>query len=197
MTELNCLVHEKISRRFVESERKQDNYCGCDPSLEVLQQGQLANVTKHRLSSIANIRTSVLSVSLLAQAARRTHRANTYLPLSHLLFSNMAPMKAMKAMKSGAKAMSKGAIAEALAIGCELKKSVCARVLDVLAEVATQGVKKNGVFAVPGLCRLKIRNKPATKAGKREVFGKVVMVKAKPARKIVKAYPVAALKQSI
>ena len=44
---------------------------------------------------------------------------------------------------------------------------------------------------------MRIRNKPATKAGKREVFGKVVMVKAKPARKIVKAYPVAALRVSI
>ena len=44
---------------------------------------------------------------------------------------------------------------------------------------------------------MKIRNKPATKAGKREVFGKIVMVKAKPARKIVKAFPVAALKASI
>ena len=118
-----------------------------------------------------------------------------YLSFSHpLSYSNMAPMKAMKV---GAKAMTKGAIAEALAAGCELKKSVCAKALDVLAEVATQGVKKSGVFAIPGLCRLKIRNKPATKAGKREVFGKVVMVKAKPARKIVKAYPVAALKASI
>merc|ERR1712154_380624 len=110
------------------------------------------------------------------------------------VFENMAPMKTMKA---GAKSMTKGGIAEALATKCELKKSVCAKVLDSLAEVATTNVKKAGVFATPGLCRLKIRTKPATKAGKREVFGKVVMVKAKPARKIVKAFPVAALKQSI
>merc|ERR1712028_76873 len=113
----------------------------------------------------------------------------------------MAPMKTMKAMKTamkaGAKAMTKGGIAEALATKCELKKSVCANVLDSLAEIATTNVKKAGVFAIPGLCRLKIRTKPATKAGKREVFGKVVMVKAKPARKIVKAFPVAALKASI
>merc|ERR1712178_215175 len=106
---------------------------------------------------------------------------------------NMAPMK----KASATKAMTKGAIAEALAASCELKKSVCANVLNVLAEVASQEVKKTGVFALPGLCRLKTRTKPATKAGKREVFGKVVMVKAKPARKIVKAYPVAALKSSI
>ena len=40
---------------------------------------------------------------------------------------------------------------------------------------------------------MKIRNKPATKVDKREVVGKIVMVKAKPARKIVKAFPVANL----
>merc|ERR1712039_9836 len=50
---------------------------------------------------------------------------------------------------------------------------------------------------LPGLCRLKTRTKPATKAGKREVFGKVVMVKAKPARKVVKAFPAKALKDSV
>merc|ERR1711948_157614 len=106
-------------------------------------------------------------------------------------------MKAMKAMKAGAKAMSKGGIAEALAAACELKKAQVTKTLDTLAEVATANVKKAGVFTIPGLCRLKIRTKPATKAGKREIFGKIVKVKAKPARKIVKAFPVAALKQSI
>merc|ERR1712050_639924 len=97
----------------------------------------------------------------------------------------------------GKKAMSKGAITEALATQCELKKSVCAKLLGSLAEVATGEVQKTGVFTLPGLCKIKTRMKPATKAGKREVFGKVVMVKAKPARKIVKAFPVKALKNSI
>merc|ERR1719453_2125868 len=93
--------------------------------------------------------------------------------------------------------MSKGGIAEALASGCELKKSLCAKALDVLTTVATQEVKKTGKFTLPGLCMLKTRTKPATKAGKREIFGKVVMVKAKPAKKIVKAYPVSALKKIV
>merc|ERR1712203_330426 len=105
----------------------------------------------------------------------------------------MAPMKA----KAAVRAMSKGGIAEALATACEVKKTIVSKCLDELARVATQEAKKTGVFTVPGLARLKIRTKPATKAGKREVFGKVVMVKAKPARKIVKAFPVAALKASI
>merc|ERR1712226_218232 len=106
--------------------------------------------------------------------------------------SSMAPMK-----KVAVKAMSKGGIANALATGCELKKSVTSKVLEVLASVATQEVKKTGKFTIPGLCMLKLRTKPATKAGKKGIFGKVVMVKAKPARKIVKALPVKALQDSI
>merc|ERR1712040_10642 len=102
----------------------------------------------------------------------------------------------MKTTTAG-KPMTKGAIAEALANSCELKKSVCSKVIDSLTEIATQGVGKTGIFSLPGLCRLKTRTKPATKAGEKEVFGKVVMVKAKPARKIVKAFPAAALKRSI
>merc|ERR1712061_920641 len=102
-----------------------------------------------------------------------------------------------KATKAGAKALSKGGIADALAAACGLKKAQAAKALDTLAEIATANVKKSGVFTIPGLRRLKIRTKPATKAGKREIFGKIVTVKAKPAKKIVKAFPVAALKASI
>merc|ERR1712061_194233 len=99
--------------------------------------------------------------------------------------NQMAPMKAT------AKAMSKGALAEALATKSEVKKGVCAKLIGSLCEIATKEVVKSGIFTLPGLCRIKTRMKPATKAGK------VVMVKAKPARKIVKAFPVAALKSSV
>merc|ERR1712061_574527 len=95
--------------------------------------------------------------------------------------SIITPVK-MAPMKAAQKAMAKGAIAEALANECELKKSVCIKVIGSFAEIASKEVSKTGIFTVPGLCRIKTRTKPATKAGKREVFGKVVMVKAKPAR---------------
>jgi len=108
----------------------------------------------------------------------------------------MAP-KAMKAGGKATKAMSKGALAEALAGATELKKSVCAKLLGSITEIATQEVVKTGIFTLPGLCRIKTRMKPATKAGKKEIFGKVVMVKAKPAKKVVKAFAVAALKASV
>merc|ERR1711950_1521 len=107
----------------------------------------------------------------------------------------MAP-RVMKAAKAGA-AMSKSGIAAALAAATELKPAVIKKMLDTLAEVATKEVKGTGKFTIPGLCMLKTRTKPATKAGKKEVFGKVMMVKAKPAKTVVKAYCVAALKKSI
>merc|ERR1712080_391608 len=108
-----------------------------------------------------------------------------------------APMKAMKAMKAAGKALSKGGLAEAIATATELKKKDCTKVLDSLAALATKQVKSAGKVTIPGLCMIKTRTKPATKAGKREMFGKVVIVKAKPAKTIVKAYCVAALKKSI
>jgi nucleoid DNA-binding protein len=106
-------------------------------------------------------------------------------------------MKSMKAMKAGAKPMSKGAVSQALATEHGLKTSVCSKVISSFAAVAAQDVKKTGVFTVPGLCRIKTRVKPATKAGKRMMFGKEVVVKAKAAKTVVKAFPVAALKQQI
>merc|ERR1712060_267188 len=109
--------------------------------------------------------------------------------------ATMAPKA--KAMKGAAKALSKGGLAEAIATETELKKKDCMKVLDSLAAVATQQVKSAGKVTIPGLCMVKTRTKPATKAGKREMFGQVVVVKAKPAKTIVKAYCVAALKKSI
>merc|ERR1712226_482943 len=109
----------------------------------------------------------------------------------------MAP-RAMKAaaMKSAA-AMSKTGIAAALAAATEQKPAVVKKVLDSLVGVATKEVKKNGKFTLPGLVMIKTRVKPATKAGKRVMFGKETVVKAKPAKTIVKAFCVSALKKSI
>merc|ERR1712050_586261 len=85
----------------------------------------------------------------------------------------------------------------AIATATGLKAADCKKVLASLAAVATKEVKSTGKFTVPGLAMLKMKTKPATKAGKREMFGKVVVVKAKPAKKVVKAFAVAALKKSV
>merc|ERR1719460_2551987 len=103
----------------------------------------------------------------------------------------------MKGMKAGVKAMPKSAIADAVGATCEQKRSEVSKILDALAELAGKEVMGTGKFTIPGICMIKKRHKPATKAGKRMAFGKEVKVKAKPARNIVKAFAVAALKKSI
>jgi len=90
--------------------------------------------------------------------------------------------------------MTKGALTTAIAEACEIKRTVAATALATLASVGTTEVKKSGKFVIPGLAMIKTRKKAATKAGKREMFGKVVLVKAKPAKTVVKAFAAKALK---
>merc|ERR1712216_535585 len=111
--------------------------------------------------------------------------------------SKMVAMKVMKAKAVSAKALSKGSIADALASESGLKKSQCSQLLDSFASLATAEVKKAGKFTIPGLYMIKTRMKPARKAGTRVAFGKTIKVKAAPAKKIVKAFCVSALKKSI
>merc|ERR1711879_744024 len=109
---------------------------------------------------------------------------------------NMAPKRgAMKAMKASGAKLTKSALNSALAEKVGVKAAVANKILAELVTIATAETKKNGIFTLPGLCRIKTRVKPATKAGKKEMFGKTVMVKAQPAKTIVKAYTVAALKK--
>merc|ERR1712185_302002 len=103
-------------------------------------------------------------------------------------------MGAMKAMKKKAvKSIPKSGIAIALATATGQKKSDCSKMLDALTELATKEVKK-GKFTLPGVVMIKTKTKKATAAGTRLMFGKTVKVKAKPAKTVVKAYCVKALK---
>ena len=75
-----------------------------------------------------------------------------------------------------------------------LKKSEVTQVLSSLADIGATEVKKTGKFVLPGLVMIKTRTKAATKAGKRVMFGKEMTVKVQPAKTVVKAYPVKAVK---
>merc|ERR1711953_1387377 len=102
----------------------------------------------------------------------------------------------MGAMK-GVKSIPKTEIAEKIAGETGLTKPECSKLLDALAGISAKEVKKTGKFTIPGVCMVKTKMKKATKAGKREMFGKIVKVKAMKARTIVKAFPVAALKKVV
>merc|ERR1712019_152669 len=107
------------------------------------------------------------------------------------------PTFKMAPMKAPVKAMTKGAMAKALAAEHEIKASVASSIINSLAEIGTKEVTATGKFTIPGLVMIKTRVKPATKACKKEIFGKMCDVKARPARTVVKAFPVSALKKSV
>ena len=56
-----------------------------------------------------------------------------------------------------------------------------------MAGIAARELKKAGKLTIPGLCIVKTRVKPATKAGKREISEKTCVIKAKPVKTIVKS----------
>merc|ERR1711977_243397 len=118
-----------------------------------------------------------------------------YLCISSYLRLTTAPMKAMKS--GSAKAMTKGELLKSIATEHDMKTKDCSNILNSLVTVAAKEVKKTGVFTSLGLCRIKTRSKPATKACTKMIFGKETKVKAKPAKTVVKAFPAAALKQQI
>ena len=72
-------------------------------------------------------------------------------------------------------------------------------VMETLASVGHKELKKAGVFIVPGFAKFVVVKKAATKAreGTNPFTGEKMMFKAKPARKIVRARPVKAIKDAV
>ena len=99
------------------------------------------------------------------------------------------------------KALTKTEILNALAESTDLSKSQVSHVLDELAELIGKNLGKRGpgVFNVPGLMKIKVVRKPATKARKGiNPFTKEETVfKAKPARNVVKILPLKGLKDRV
>jgi DNA-binding protein HU-beta len=81
----------------------------------------------------------------------------------------------------------------------ELSKRDIKGVIESLATVGHKELKKAGVFVVPGFAKFVVIKKPATKAreGTNPFTGEKMMFKAKPARKIVRARPVKAIKDAV
>ena len=109
---------------------------------------------------------------------------------------------AKKAAKEAtAKARTKTEVLNAIAETTDLSRKQVASVFEALAgEIKGDlGKKGPGVLTVPGLLKLKVIRKPATKAkpGKNPSTGEDIMIKAKPARNVVKATPLKALKDMV
>ena len=97
-----------------------------------------------------------------------------------------------------AKAATKSEILTSIATSTELSRKQVSSVFDALGDLIGKNIGKKGpgIFAVPGLMKITVVNKPATKARKgiNPFTKEEVMFKAKPARRVVKVRPLKALK---
>jgi nucleoid DNA-binding protein len=104
-------------------------------------------------------------------------------------------------MAQGVKAATKSAIFQELAQQTGMSRKQIATIFDALTELIRRelGKKGPGLFTVPGLLKIKRVHKPATKArpGFNPATKEPIMIKAKPARTVVKAQPLKNLKEMV
>jgi nucleoid DNA-binding protein len=102
---------------------------------------------------------------------------------------------------ASAKLRSKGEVLGIIAQHAGIHRRDVAAVLHVMASLIKADLSKSGsgVFKVPGLMRITVQRKPATKArmGINPFTKEEVMFKAKPARNVVRVRPLQALKAMV
>jgi len=98
------------------------------------------------------------------------------------------------AKKGGAP--TKSEILNSISKDTSLSRKQVGSVFDSLNGVIKKSLRGNGLFTLPGLLKLKVVKKPATKAreGVNPFTGQKMMFKAKPASKKVRAMPLKNLK---
>ena len=99
------------------------------------------------------------------------------------------------------KPMTKSEILTALAESSGFSKKEIAGILEDLAGLIGKNLSRRGagMFTVPGLMKIKVVRKPATKArpGINPFTQEEIMFKAKPARNVVKILPLKGLKDMV
>lgn len=107
----------------------------------------------------------------------------------------------MAKQKAAAKAMTKTEVLNSLAESTGLTKKDVSRVFDELGELVSSQLSKKGpgVFTIPGLVKLKVRQKPAVPAGMRKnpFTGEMKHQPAKPASRAVKVTALKKLKDAV
>ncbi len=103
--------------------------------------------------------------------------------------------------KTNSKTRTKTEVFGSLADSTDLTKRQVALVFDELAGLIKKDLGKRGpgIFTVPGLMKIKVVRKPATKARKgiNPFTGEEMMFKAKPARNVVKVLALKGLKTMV
>ena len=108
------------------------------------------------------------------------------------------PARKITAVK---KPMTKSAIINELTQNTQLNKKQVSSVLDELAIVIERHIKKRapGQFTLPGLMKIEVKKKPATKKreGRNPRTGEKMIIKAKPAHRVVRIKPLKRVKDMI
>ncbi|MHC5537216.1 HU family DNA-binding protein [Singulisphaera rosea] len=112
-----------------------------------------------------------------------------------------APVAEKAAAATKAKAATKGEIYQTLGERTGLSKKDISTIFTALNDLIGKelGKKGPGLFQIPGLLKLKVVRKPATKAkqGINPFTKEPMTIKAKPARNVIKAQPLKALKDLV
>jgi nucleoid DNA-binding protein len=97
--------------------------------------------------------------------------------------------------------MTKSAILDEIAGNTGLSKKQVSSVFDELTTLIERHIKKGAVgqFALPGLMKIEVKRKPATKARKgiNPFTGEETVFKARPARNVVKIRPLKKVKDMV
>lgn len=103
------------------------------------------------------------------------------------------------AASAAAKPPTKSEVFTSIADATGLSKRDVSAVFDTLGGVIQKSLKKHQAFTLPGLAKLVVKKKPATKARKgiNPFTGEEMMFKAKPASKQVKIRPLKNLKEMV
>jgi nucleoid DNA-binding protein len=108
--------------------------------------------------------------------------------------------KSAKPTKSRA-SMKKTELFTILAEAAQIRKNQVEALFTSLSDVIASQLSKKGPqqFIIPGIAKIVVRHKPATKArkGVNGLTGQEMIVKAKPARNVVKIRPLKKLKEMV
>jgi nucleoid DNA-binding protein len=97
------------------------------------------------------------------------------------------------------KARTKSEVYRAIAEATGVARRDVVKIFGALSAMISQDLNRTGIFTLPGLAKMTIQKKPATKARKgiNPFTGQETMFKAKPARKVVKVRPLKQLKSFV
>ncbi len=136
-----------------------------------------------------------------AKAAKKTAKpAKAAKPVAKAKATVAKPAAPKTSLAAAKKTRTKSEIVSTLADQAGISKKDVGAVLETLQKMIGMDIGKgSGVFNFPGLMKITVKRKPATKArkGTNPFTGEEMTFSAKPARNVVRIRPLKALKDSV